>query len=186
MYEDHEVVNVSNWSWFGEYVGRKVTLGDGRKVTELQHRRVMEEHLGRKLRSDEHVHHKDGVKYNNSLDNLEVLTASEHAKHHAPRVPPLELVCKFCGRAFTRPGSQERHGRKMGKAGPFCGKSCANRGTLDPRSNFHGVRKLTLEQAKEIKKHLAGGEILRTIAERYGVKRSTIECIRAGRSWKDA
>ena len=42
----------------------------------------MEEHLGRKLRSDEIVHHKDGNKLNNSIDNLELLTRAEHINLH--------------------------------------------------------------------------------------------------------
>jgi DNA polymerase family A/HNH endonuclease/intein-like protein with splicing domain len=35
----------------------------------------------------EHVHHKDGNKLNNQLDNLEPLTASEHTSQHAKGVP---------------------------------------------------------------------------------------------------
>ena len=38
--------------------------------------------LGRKLRSDEIVHHKDGNKLNNSIDNLELLTRAEHINLH--------------------------------------------------------------------------------------------------------
>jgi hypothetical protein len=30
-----------------------------------------------------HIHHKDKDKSNNSIDNLELLSASEHSKHHA-------------------------------------------------------------------------------------------------------
>lgn len=61
------------------YISTKVT-SFGRKVR--QHRAVMERVLGRKLRPDEHVHHKDGSKTNNSPENLEVLSASEHEKLH--------------------------------------------------------------------------------------------------------
>jgi len=46
------------------------------------HRYIMEEFLGRKLSSNEVVHHKDGNKLNNDIDNLEVLTRSEHLKKH--------------------------------------------------------------------------------------------------------
>jgi hypothetical protein len=47
------------------------------------HRTVMEKRLGRKLRTQEHVHHKDHNKQNNSLDNLEVCSPKEHLMHHA-------------------------------------------------------------------------------------------------------
>jgi len=46
------------------------------------HRYLIEQSLGRKLQSDEVVHHIDGNKQNNSLDNLKVMSRSEHSKIH--------------------------------------------------------------------------------------------------------
>lgn len=48
----------------------------------LEHVRVMELHLGRKMSSDEAVHHKDHNRQNNALDNLEVITRSLHSSLH--------------------------------------------------------------------------------------------------------
>lgn len=47
------------------------------------HRHLMEKHLGRKLRKDEHVHHRDGNKLNLGLHadgnwNLQVMGEKEH------------------------------------------------------------------------------------------------------------
>lgn len=53
---------------------------DGKQV--MEHRHVMEMHLERKLRDDEVIHHRDGDKQNNKLENLEVMTQSEHMSHH--------------------------------------------------------------------------------------------------------
>lgn len=46
------------------------------------HRFVMEQALGRYLATNEHVHHIDGNKLNNSLDNLQMVTPEEHGRIH--------------------------------------------------------------------------------------------------------
>lgn len=48
----------------------------------LEHRLVMEASIGRYLERYEHVHHKNGDRADNRLDNLELLTATDHAKEH--------------------------------------------------------------------------------------------------------
>jgi hypothetical protein len=43
------------------------------------HRWVMEQHLGRPLDTREHVHHIDGNRFNNDLDNLALISARDHS-----------------------------------------------------------------------------------------------------------
>jgi len=47
-----------------------------------KHQELMEKKLGRRLKKGEVVHHIDGDKLNNNLDNLVVMSRSEHMKLH--------------------------------------------------------------------------------------------------------
>jgi hypothetical protein len=64
--------------------GNKISTGDGNKRTHMYlHRVVVEEDIGRKLKSDEIVHHIDCDKLNNDLDNLWICDDKGHGIAHA-------------------------------------------------------------------------------------------------------
>lgn len=63
-----------------------------------QHRLVMERAMGRRLESTEVVHHLNGDKSDNRLDNLEVLTSGEHSRLHAAAAGGCHgPTCPRCG-----------------------------------------------------------------------------------------
>lgn len=46
------------------------------------HRYVMEQHIGRPLLITEYVHHKNHDRFDNRIENLEIMSPKEHAQHH--------------------------------------------------------------------------------------------------------
>lgn len=62
---------------------RMITVG-GKQI--FEHRHVMECYLGRPLLTEERVHHKNHIKLDNRLENLEIVSMSEHKRDHHPEI----------------------------------------------------------------------------------------------------
>lgn len=113
---------------YGPYVHKRLgylyftVIEGGKRRTVYAHREVMEEHLGRKLLTSEVVHHKNGVKTDNRIENLEILSASDHSKEHAKPKTRVALKCSECGKEFSRRKGQDPGAKKYKRA--FCSRSC--------------------------------------------------------------
>lgn len=59
-----------------------IEITTGANKGRSQHVVVMEASVGRRIRSDEVVHHKDHNRANNELSNLQLMTRSEHSRLH--------------------------------------------------------------------------------------------------------
>lgn len=88
----------------------------------LQYRLLMEEFLGRLLKPWEHVHHRNGDKLDDRLENLEILTKKEHNLLHSElnKAKPNQ-ICSQCKKKFHKKLSISNR-NKSGTI--FCCRGC--------------------------------------------------------------
>lgn len=109
------------------------------KTQILEHRYVMEQYLGRKLESNEIVHHKDHNKTNNSIDNLELLPNKEHSRKHQLEHGRkyVKLRCPQCETEFDIPKNQSYLQKNNKYNCTCCSPTC--RGKLYKRIQLSGM-----------------------------------------------
>lgn len=122
--------------------GRKFVIykENGKSRTKTYARYLMEQHLGRELLPNEDVHHIDGDRTNDVIENLIVLDHVEHVKlHNLPKYQDTEEICFICGNKFIMTAEQHsqrernfnRSSRIYTKSNLknvyFCCKSCSSK-----------------------------------------------------------
>jgi len=85
----------------------------------------MENYIGRVLGKSEVVHHVNGKRKDNRIENLRLMTISEHLKLHGKEhsMSYVDLVCPECNEEFIRQ-KRNTHLSKPGQKRTFCSRSC--------------------------------------------------------------
>ena len=66
------------------------------------------------------LHHKDNVRTNDALNNLELLAHGEHSRV-TNKTHDRQFTCKYCGRYFSA-----GHGQHKEREHKYCGMGCYN------------------------------------------------------------
>lgn len=111
----------------------------------LYHRHMASLKIGKWIKSYEHVHHIDENKINNNINNLIVLTNSEHNSLHNPKIV-ITGKCADCGKKIKF---------NINKPQKYCSKECYVRKTKinwpSPKTIEEWVwREPTIKMAKEL------------------------------------
>lgn len=106
----------------------------------FEHRIVVENSLNRLLERTEIVHHKNGIKKDNRLENLEVMDHIEHCRMHAIERGYLNCIlkCPQCNEIFER-SYRQAFQTATKRFGVFCSRSCS--GKFSRKEQLEGLSK---------------------------------------------
>lgn len=118
---------------------------------------------GRYLTKEETVDHIDGVKTNNSLENLQVLTSSEDTKKYTYnlRTSLVEIICPVCDTLFSRRRGLTQLVPSKVDTVCCCSKQCANK-----------LKKIHLTSLERVS--LSKGQIVRTYISESRTRKESI------------
>ena len=112
-----EVLSENNQNFDGEkfyrYGAQKYFVKPKRKPTAYLHRAVWIRHHG-DIPDGYHVHHKDGDRANNQIENLELLTPKEHIHHHFDKDPVGRAEKRDKGLELAREAARDWHKSEEG------------------------------------------------------------------------
>lgn len=115
----------TGYQYFIDY-GCPLATGNSGRV--YYHRYVVSLFIDEWLTEEDIVHHIDGNKLNNDIDNLEVLTNSEHARLHMLKLEP--KMCITCKSAFKPKKATQK----------FCSTKCITKSSVSATISIEDIK----------------------------------------------
>ena len=86
-----------------------IVIGIGYRYIK-EHRLIMEKFLGRPLKKHEDIHHINGIKTDNRIENLQIISHSEHTRlsRKGHLIDMSSRVCSICGTNKPRIGGKNK------------------------------------------------------------------------------
>lgn len=110
----------------------------------MEHDVIWEQHYG-KIPNEMQIHHKDGNKTNNNIENLELVDALQHKREHSGCIIIEGIEYKPCRKCGEYRPIDDYYKRESGIS-PWC-KSCCVKNAVENKRKRKGKKNDTIKRA---------------------------------------
>lgn len=121
------------------------------------------------------VHHINGDKRDNRIENLALMTHAAHSALHNDRYARLK-ACEVCGKEYEPAPTKRKRSRT-------CSRDCMRALQSEIARERTVGKRLTPDMVREARKRHAAGETVVSIAEDWGVDNSSLGRAIKGQLW---
>jgi len=137
--------------------------------TYLEHRKIIEKHIKRKLKPNEIVHHINGNPNDNDLKNLKITTIKKHNKHHHC-IKRIKIYCDFCKKEILLREKSYNWKKNNGQKKFFCSRDCLFENLKIMNNKIRKFKNMDYIIELKLNKGFSGYKI----AQKYNLNKGTV------------